>query len=247
MSIGAFEFESPASESWSGAGEAEAFYESVSEAARQGRNHAALGRLAMRAARAALVEGGGPGGDPEFEALGEAEWEISPAALHQSFISGEAAPSAILMEHLGHAAAEAESNGEAFAFLAPLLPLAMKALPLAAKLGVKLLPKAASMVAKVAPKLIKGVQGVAKTLKSNPATKQLVQAIPRIVQQTTADLAQQVASGKPITADGALRTLARDTAKILGNPRAVVQTMNRAKARDGRFHGKATAKPCLCR
>jgi hypothetical protein len=254
-SSAAFEFETPLHESWRGAGEAEAFYESVASAARAGRSHAALGRMAMRAARAALVEGRGDGRESELYSLGEAEWEVSPAALHQSFLRGEAAPSATLMEHLGHAASEAESEGEQFAFLAPLLPLALKALPLAAKVGAKLLPKAASLVAKAAPKLLKGVRGVAKTLASNPATKPLVQAIPQIVRKTTVDLARQVAAGKPMNSDIALRTLARDTAQVLGNPRAVVQTLARAKAADRSYHsrtgtpapaGAAAAKKCGC-
>jgi hypothetical protein len=252
MTSAAFEFETPLHESWRGAGEAEAFYESVARAARDGRSHAALGRMAMRAARAALVDGSG-GRESEFDALGEAEWEVSPATLHQSFIRGEAGPSATLMEHLGHAASEAESEGEQFAFLAPLLPLALKALPLAAKVGAKLLPKAASMVAKAAPKLLKGVRGVAKTLASNPATKPLVKAIPQIVRKTTVDLARQVAAGKPMTPDIALRTLARDTAQVLGNPRAVVQTLARAKAADRNYHASAAthapaagANRCRC-
>jgi hypothetical protein len=244
MTSAAFEYESPIHEY---EGEAEAFFESVAEAARNGSRHQALARLAMRAARAALTEGAGEG-EGEWEYQADNEWEASPAAFHQSYMAGEAAPAATLMEHLGHAAAEAESNGESFAFLAPLLPLALKALPLAAKgiggIASKLLPKAASMVTKVAPKLLKGVQGVAKTLRANPATKPLVQAIPKVVQRTTADLARQVASGRPITQKTAVRALARQTAQVLGNPQAVLQTVQRAKSVDRNFHRSFT---CHCR
>lgn len=255
MSI-AYQYESPSHESW----EAEAFMQGVAEAARFGRRYRPLALAAMAAARAALSEGRIPDVESEFESEMEGEWEISPAAFQQSFAEHESGPSAALMEHLGHAAAEAESNGEAFAFLAPLLPLALKALPLAGKAigaGAKFLPKIASTVAKVAPKLMKGVNAAAKTLRTNPATKPLVQALPQVVRRTTADLAKQVAQGKPITAQGAVRTLAKQTARVLGNPKSAVKTIRRAKKVDRGVDravlrvvqgggGGGDAKPCVC-
>jgi hypothetical protein len=250
MSIAAFEYESGL--------ESEAFLESVVNAARSGRRYRPLALAAMAAARAALAQANAPGDlESEWESEGEGEWETSPAAFQQSFIAHEAAPSASLMEHLGHAAAEAESNGEAFAFLAPLLPLALKALPLAGKalgLGAKVLPKVASTVAKVAPKLIKGVNAAAKTLRTNPATKQLVQALPQVVRRTTVDLAKQIAGGKPINAQTAVRTLARQTAQVLGNPQTAVRALRQAKTVDRRFdkavanvgNGGGDCPPCPC-
>lgn len=231
MSIG-YEFESPAlNENL----EAEAFMESVQEAARTGRRYRPLALAAMAAARAALSEGRYADVESELESSLEGEWETSPQAFRQSYVDGEAAPSAALMEHLGHAAAEAESNGEAFAFLAPLLPLALKALPLAGKalgLGAKMLPKIASKVVNVAPKLIKGVNAAAKTLRANPATRPLVQALPQVVRRTAADLARQVAQGQPLTGATATRTLANGIAQVLGNPQSAVQTLRRAQALD---------------
>lgn len=254
MSI-AYELESPASR---GNWESEAFLESVAEAARTGKRYRPLALAAMAAARAALSEGRVRDVESEWESEFEAEWEISPGAFAQSFADHEAAPSAALMEHLGHAAAEAESNGEAFAFLAPLLPLALKALPLAGKVlgaGVKALPKVASTVAKVAPKIIKGVNAAAKTLRTNPATKGLVRALPQVVRRTTADLARQVAQGKPVTSQSAVRTLAKNTANVLGNPRTAVKTLRRAKKVDRGVDravqaavggNAAAASPCVC-
>lgn len=257
MSI-AYEYEHESS-----AMEAEAFLESVQQAARSGRRYRPLALAAMAAARAALSEGRYGDVESEFESSLEGEWEVTPQAFHQSFMQREAAPSAALMEHLGHAAAEAESNGEAFAFLAPLLPLALKALPLAGKaLGLgakKLLPKIASKVVKVAPKLIKGVNAAAKSLRANPATKQLVQTLPQIVRRTTADLAKQVAQGQPLTGDSAVRILANQTAQILGNPQLALQALDRAKSVDQKVDQAVTsavqngtgapssgAAPCTC-
>jgi hypothetical protein len=225
----------------SSSAEAEAFMESVNEAARSGRRYRPLALAAMAAARAALSEGRQPDVESEFESTLEGEWESSPQAFQQSFLDREAAPSAAMMEHLGHMAVQAESNGEAFAFLAPLLPLALKALPLASKIGAKLLPKVASKVVKVAPKLIKGVNAAAKTLRNNPATKPLVQALPQVVRRTAADLAQQVAQGKAIDGNVAVRALANQTAKLLSDPRATVQALGRAQALDQKVDQAVTS------
>jgi len=224
--------------------EAEAFMESVNQAARSGRRYRPLALAAMAAARAALSEGRYADVESELEGALEGEWEATPQSFHQSFVNHEAAPSAALMEHLGHAASEAESNGEAFAFLAPLIPLALKALPLAGKafgMGAKLLPQIASKVFKVAPKLTKGVNAAAKSLRGNPATRPLVQALPQVVRRTTADLAQQAAQGKPINGNVAVRVLANQTAKLLGNPQAAVQALGRAKALDQKIDQAVTS------
>jgi len=241
MSSAVFEFETGV--------QSEAFYESVATAARSGRRHNQLAQMAMSAARAALVEGSkGCAADPECEG----EWEVTPSVVHQSFSLQEAVPAALMMEHLGHGAAEAESDGEAFAFLAPLLPMALRALPLITKgigIAAKSLPKIASTVMKVAPKVMKGVEGAAKSLRANPITQPLVQALPNVVRQTTADIARQVAQGKPISAQGAVRALARNTAKVLSNPRKVVSAVNTSKTADRRVHSALAkrAKPCTCK
>jgi len=232
MSIGTYEAE------WESEGmyEAEAFYENVATAAEQGRTYRPLALLAMKAARAALSQGGRP--DPEGEAEAEqmAAWE-SEGSYREAFNPHEAAPAAALMEHLGHAAAEAESNGESFAFLAPLLPLAAKALPLLAKSVLpKLLPKVSQVFTKVAPKLFQGLKGVARTLRSNPAGKQLVRTLPRVMQRTVSDIARQTAAGQTVTPQRAVQTLARQTAQVLGNPRTVVQCVRRAATVDRNFH-----------
>lgn len=240
--------------------ESEAFFESLAEAARTGRRHPQLQKLAMRAARAALVEGlkSAAGGEQEWELEGtfEGSWE-SEAYFHQSYSTNESAPALMMMEHMGHGAAEAESDGEAFAFLAPLLPLAMKAVPLLAKgaglAAKKLIPKAISTVAKVAPKVMKSMNSAAKVLRSNPVTKPLVQSMPRVVQQTTADIMRSIADGKPVTAQSAVRTFAKNTANVLGNPGNAVRTLERSKGLDQRVHqalatvtNGAAAQPATC-
>jgi hypothetical protein len=239
MTIGAFEtaFESDAMF------ESDAFYENVANAARQNRAYRPLALLAMKAARAALTEGGTPDPEGEQEALETAAWSGS---YRETFNGRDAAPAAALMEHLGHAAAEAESNGESFAFLAPLLPLAAKALPLLAKTVLpKVLPKVANIVTRVAPKLFKGLKGVAKTLRANPAGQPLVRTLPRVVQRTVSDIARQAANGANVTPQQAVQMLARQTAQVIGNPRMVLRCVQRAGSVDQKFH-KAMSGPCNC-
>jgi len=152
----------------------------------------------------------------EWEEEGEGEMEINP--IRRIY------PDA-LMEHLGHAAAAAESEAEAEAFIGALIPLAAR-----------LVPRAASAVMRVAPNLIRGVAGAARTLRRNPATRPLVRALPSVVRRTTANLARQVAQGRPITPQTAVRTLARQTAQVLGSPQRCAQAYRRSRALDRTYH-----------
>jgi hypothetical protein len=161
----------------------------------------------------------------------EGEWELE----EEYELEGEGEVNPIrriypdaLMEHLGHAAAEAESEEEAEAFIGALVPLAAR-----------LLPRAASTVMRVAPNLIRGVAGATRALRSNPATRPLVRAMPAVVRRTTANLARQAAQGRPVTPQTAVRTLARQTAGVLGSPQRCAQAFQRSRALDQRYHRAA--------
>lgn len=120
------------------------------------------------------------------------------------------------MEHFGDMACRARSNAEAEAFLGALIPLVGK-----------LVPQAAAVVRRAAPRLIRGVGSVARTLRSSPVTRGLVKSVPTIVKRTAADVAKQVAQGKPVTPKGAVRTLAKQTARTLGRPDACQAALRR--------------------
>ncbi|HEX8723267.1 MAG TPA: hypothetical protein VF736_21800 [Pyrinomonadaceae bacterium] len=247
-----------------GAFESEMFFQELSRAARGGRNVAPLQRLAMAGARAALRQGGAGDiegydslaflGQSEFEGEfeGEAEGEMEQAVhFMQQF------PTTALMEHLGHAAAEAEDEGESFAFLAPLIPMAAKlaaplltkGLGLAAKVGGKMaakaLPKlaqaATKTISKAVPQMTKSLQGVAKTLLQNKQTQPLLRTLPQIAQRATADLTRQVARGRPVTRQTAAQAVARQAAKVLGNPRQAVRAWQGSNDLDRKFHRVAGA------
>jgi hypothetical protein len=152
----------------------------------------------------------------EFEYEFEGEGEMNP--LRRVY------PDA-LMEHLGHAAAEAESEAEAEAFIGALIPLAAR-----------LIPRIAPAVMRAAPQLIRGASGIVRTLRRNPATRQLVRTVPTIVRGTVADMARQVGRGQQVTPQNAVRTLARQTARTLSSPQRCVQAYRRSRTLDRRHH-----------
>ncbi|MHC3474020.1 hypothetical protein ACYF6T_35710 [Streptomyces sp. 7R007] len=212
-----------------------------------------LAGLAGRAARSAL--GALSGGDAEEEYLFESEGEFEEEYEEEGLYEGEFEEESLyeyedegefesagygaegmtnplrrvypdaLMEHLGHAAAETESEEEAEAFIGALAPIA-----------VGLVRRAAPAVIRSAPQLVRGLAGVTRTLRRDPATRPLVRALPTIAVRTTRSLARQVARGRPVTARSAARTLAGQTAAVLSDPRRRRAVLRRARAVDRRYH-----------
>jgi len=256
-----YEYELEGEWEWEGEGESELeaeseeFFSRIVGLARRAASSPALRRVGLRAARGALSGLGGAGaalgravGGAQGGALGrdlgatlgrhvsgwlpqrelEGEWEYEFEGEGEVNPIRRVYPDAALMEHLGHAAAEAESEEEAEAFLGALVPLAAR-----------LVPQAASAVMRVAPSLIRGVAGAARTLRANPATRQLVRTLPTVVRQTTANLARQAQQGRRVTPQTAVRTLARQTSQVIGSPRRTAQAYQRSRALDRRFHRAA--------
>ena len=266
MSTLQYEYEALPELEWEGEWEGEAEWESEAESeeffrwlgglAQRALKSRALRNVGLQAARGALsglrglgseiggdlggARGGALGGDlgatlgqhlgswlpqQEYEAEYEMErgWEVNPLRrIHP----------AELMEHLGHEAARTDSEAEAEAFLGALIPLAAR-----------LAPRVAPAIARVAPNLIRGIAGVARTLRGSPQTRPLVRALPQVVRQTTASLARRAQQGQPVSPQTAVRTLARQTSRVLGSPRAAVQAYRKSKALDRRFHAACGPRP----
>jgi hypothetical protein len=189
--------------------------------------------------------------DEGTDALGELEdeWELEAEMEWESGPTG-AGSTALLMEHLGSLAAEAESEAEAEAFLGALVPLAAKLAP---------------VVARAAPAIVRGVARVGGQLWRNPATRRMVRAVPQVVQRTAADLARQHARGRPLTSQAATRALARQTAAVMGSPARRRSAVRRGASMDRRWRQqqraaaaragahpdipvrRSTTPPCVCR
>lgn len=241
---GEFEFEYEGE--FEGEMEGEEFFGRIAQLARRAAQNPALRSIGLQAARSALggLRGTGPAGaaasnilgsflpqrEYEYEFEGEGEFESEDFVNPQRRLS-RGPSSEALMAHLGNAAASAESEDEAEAFIGALVPLAAR-----------LIPRVAPAVMRAAPQLIRGISNVAQRLRSNPATQQLVRTLPTIARNTVGQLARQVGQGRPITPQTAVRTLAQQTARVISNPRAATAAYQRNRALDRRYH-QAVARP----
>ena len=162
----------------------------------------------------------------EMEWEDEGEWEDFANPLRRVY------PDA-LMEHLGRAAAEAESEEEAEAFIGALVPLAAR-----------VIPAAAPAVMRAAPGLIRGLGGVARTLRAGQATRPMVRTLPTVMRRTAAELARRQAAGRPATPAVAVRSLARQTARVVGSPRVAGAAMRRSRAADRSYHRQLGPGSC---
>jgi len=231
-----FEFESEweAESEFEREGEEEAFLRTLSALGQRAARSPALRSVGLAAARSALgglraVDGhacpvcrarraGQSGSAREWEWEGEFEDEFQISPIRRVY------PDA-LMEHLAHAATEAESEEEAEAFIGALIPLAAR-----------LLPRVAPAIMRMTPGLVRGVAGITRTLRQNPTTRPLVRAVPTIVRRTVSSIDRQSRSGRPVTAQQAVRLLARQTAQTLGSPRQCAQALQRSRVLDRRYH-----------
>lgn len=226
--------------------EGEEFFGRLAGLARRAARNPMLRRVGLQAARSALggLRGMGPVGGIAAGALGgfipqreyEGEWEGEYEGEYEgeseSFVNPQLRLSReALMAHLGNAAASAESEEEAEAFIGALVPLAAQ-----------LAPRIAPAVMRAAPQLIRGISNVAQRLRRNPATQQLVRTLPTVARNTIGSLARQARQGRPITARSAVRTLAQQTSRVIGSPRQATQAYRRNRALDRRFH-RAARRP----
>jgi hypothetical protein len=156
---------------------------------------------------------------------GEGEEEISP--IRRIYPD-------VMIEHLGHAAAEAQSEAEAQALAGAMVPIAAR-----------IVPRAAPAILHAAPSLVCGLAGVVRTLRRNQVTRPLVRVVPTIVRSTALKLANEALRGNGVTPQTAVRVLANPTARVLGNPRHAARAFRRSQALDRQFHrNPSPAPPC---
>lgn len=265
MSLSEFELEDEYEGEWEGEWESEEFFRRLAGLAQRAAQSPVLRQAALGGARAALRGLGNVGGavgaaaaggqgaalgrrlgaglgstlsgmlpqrefefeyEDEFEGEWEDEYRRGPNPMRRVY------PDA-LMEHLAHAATTARSEAEAEAFIGALVPLAAR-----------LIPRAAAALTRATPQLVRGAAAVTRSLRRNPTTRPLVRTMPTIMQRTAASLARQGAQrGRPPTPQTAVRTLARQTAQVIGSPQQAVQAYQRSRALDQRYHAAAGGRP----
>jgi hypothetical protein len=239
------EYEDELELEWEEELESEEFFRRLAGLAQQAVRSPTLRRAAAVAARSAVRGVRGPGAIPAGPAgsrvgaaggaaLGriladllprqggqrELEWELEGEANPIRRVYPDA-----LMEHLGHRAAETASEAEAEALMSALVPLAAR-----------LAPQAAGAIMRAAPQLARGVAGVTRALRADPATRPLVRTVPRIVRATAASIARQAAAGQPVTAQRAVGMLAGQTARTLASPQRSVAAWQHSRALDRAYH-----------
>ncbi|HTB97001.1 MAG TPA: hypothetical protein VK716_08315 [Terracidiphilus sp.] len=180
----------------------------------------------------------------EGEDEGEDEYEAGLNPIRKIY------PDA-MMEHLGVLAAESESEDEAAEHFLPLIGMAAsKLLPVVARAiapaAKRALPRVAKALTKATPRLTKGIGQVAKVLHRNPKTRHLLRVVPGIARRTVGTLAHKAARGGRIAPATAVRTLARQARRVLGNPRQRTQALRRHHLLERKFHrrhGHGVARP----
>ena len=145
----------------------------------------------------------------EFEVEAENEEEAEEEYEDEAFVNPvrRIYPDAELMAHLSTKAAVTSSEAEAEAFIGALVPIASK-----------LIPRASGVIARNAPALIRGASALGRRLRRSPSTRKYVAAMPVILQRTAQSLADQGASGRPVTPDGAVSTMIRIAGRVLRTP-----------------------------
>jgi hypothetical protein len=94
---------------------------------------------------------------------------------------------------------------------------------------------------RVAPQLIRGVAGTARTLHAHPAARQLLRTMGTVVRRTGADIAQQVAQGRPLTGQMAVRRLAHHTHQVMRNPQQLRRAMSQRRRAPARTRARFIA------
>ena len=178
---------------------------------------------------------GGEGEDEaefEFEAEAESEEEAETEYEDEAFVNPvrRIYPDAELMAHLSTRAAQAGSEAEAEAFLGALVPIAAR-----------LIPRAAGVLARTAPALIRGTAALGRRLRRNPSTRRYVTALPVILQRTAQSLADQAASGRPVSPDEAISTMTTIARRVLNAGPDRTRAIRAVRTFDRRYHRRARA------
>ena len=150
-------------------------------------------------------------GHPEAEVMFHPEAEAG--LMHSESVHQEA----VLMEQIALEAAHAANEAEAEALAGSLIPLAMR--------GAR---AAAPAIRRVTPALARATGRLVGGLRRSPATRALVPTVPTILRRTGAVLNRAAAAGTPVTPSLAVRTMANQTYRVMGNPGVCIQIMIRS-------------------
>lgn len=156
----------------------------------------------------------------EFEAQEDTEDEMEAEA-----VPGLAPSSDYLVEELAGQSAESESEAEAQT--------------LAGGTIIYILTPAPLQVRRVAPVLARRAARLTRLFRKSPRTRPLIKAIPTIARKTAATLAKKVQKGKPVTPQTAVRTMAKQTVRLLNSPKKTAATLVKNSAKRKKLRTKS--------
>lgn len=124
--------------------------------------------------------------------------------IQATTVPGLTAGNAALAEEFAAEAADTEDEAEAQS--------------LAGGVTIHILSHAPMSVQRVSPILVRRSARLAHLLRRSPRTRPFLKTLPAINRNTVATLAKKAAKGKPITPRTAVRTMAKQTMRVIGNP-----------------------------
>lgn len=98
---------------------------------------------------------------------------------------------------------------------------------LAAAAGAQLISRAPMPVKANAPALAKGTARLTKALRSSKKAAKLVNVVPEIQKRTIATLAKKAQKGKPLSAPTTIRTMAKQTKRMLTSKQKIAAAMQK--------------------
>jgi hypothetical protein len=196
-----------------------------------------LNSLAREAAQAA-IEAGTRALDNEYEVVeGELDFEsIDPE---------DAIPSAMVMDRLAADAANAKTDGEAFAFLAPLAKLAIqsvvpKAISFFANRRGGMPPGAAAAIQTAQPAMTAAYQGAAQVMRRR-GRGQLLIVLGRVARRAASEIATRFGNGENLNGNQILRIISKHIGQELSNPQRAQKDMRAATIVNQRFRNALSA------
>jgi hypothetical protein len=134
-----------------------------------------------------------------------------------------------LLEHLGHAAAEASDEAEAEALAGSLIPVAARAMQTNPR-----------VTAQTVPALVQAFARTARIFRQSSGMNPLVRTLPTIARQTMRSIATQQRMGRSVAPASALRILANQLRGVVANSRRIDQVLARSRALDRQYHRTQT-------
>jgi len=159
----------------------------------------------------------------EFDGEGDTEDE-----LQATTVPGLTQQMEAMAEEFAGESAETENEAEAQS--------------LAGGVTIHILSHAPLAVRRVSPVLVRRSARLAQLLRRSPHTRPLLKTLPSIQKRTAAALAVKASKGKPITPRTAVRTMAKQTMRVMGNPQRTAAALVKNDLHRRRLRRSAVAR-----